>query len=186
MFAWGFRVEGESCGLLSDDYFCFRNTKQMRFSFLFKDIYETLRVTLLRRRHFRVTFKMNANGYHSDTPWTRYGSLQRTLRLRAAAREEISTHKKTSTDIARHKARKAKRDWETRVLALTQKMDLCVLLAFRQTNRLPVDNRASEVRMKGYSEIHLFTNLRGKDREDAERRKSQNEIGQSEEDILTE
>lgn len=59
-------------------------------------------------------------------------------------------------------------------------MDLCVLVAFRQTNGLSVDNRASEVRMRSRPEIHLFTKMRRTKREDADGGKKS---GESEEDI---
>lgn len=61
-------------------------------------------------------------------------------------------------------------------------MDLSILLAFRQTNCLPADNRASEVRLRRCPEIHLYK--KKNEREDV--RRSQNEIGEKGEDILTE
>lgn len=91
----------------------------------------------------------------------------------------------THKNIRRHtaRARESKRDGDTQAPTFTQKIDLCVLLAFRQTNCLSVDNRASEVRMRSHPEIHLFT----KNEKDRKKRcgRSRNEKGKSEEDIWT-
>lgn len=162
----------------------FKHTKQIRFSFSFKGRCRTWRVTPLRSRCYRATFKANANGHHSDTPWTQSGSLPRTLRPRTQRK------KKHSTDILRHtaEARAAESDGDTWARTFAQKMDLCVLLAFRQTNCLLVDNRASEVRMRRHPEIHLFKKKKWERQEweDVGRGEIQNGIGESEEDILTE
>lgn len=53
-------------------------TKQMSCFFLFKHRCSTFRAALLRRRCYRATRKVNANGYHTDTLWTQHGSLPRT------------------------------------------------------------------------------------------------------------
>ena len=67
------------------------------------------------------------------------------------------------------------RDRDTQAPTFTRKMDLCVLLAFRQTNCLSVDNRASEVKVRSRPEIHLFKKKKKKSErqkgENAERRK---------------
>ena len=75
------------------------------------------------------------------------------------------------------------RDRDTQASTFTWKMDLCVLLAFRQTDCLSVDNRASEVKVRSRPEIHLFkTNFRETERGKCgkEIKKSANEIGGSE------
>lgn len=51
----------------------------------------------------------------------------------------------------------------------TQEIDLRVLLAFRQTNCLSEDNRASEVKVRSRPEIHLYKK-RKKKRGDAEKK----------------
>lgn len=75
------------------------------------------------------------------------------------------------------KAREAKRDGDTQAHTFTQKRDRCIPLAFRQTNCLSEDNRASEVRTRSRPEIHLFKKGRCG--------RSQSEMGGSAEDIST-
>lgn len=76
----------------------FKHTKQMRFSFSYKGRCRTWRVTPLRSRCYRATFKANANGHHSDTPWTQSGSLPRTLRPRTQRKKKKKNTAQTSWD----------------------------------------------------------------------------------------
>lgn len=143
-------------------------TQQIQFSFLFKGWYRTLRTITLRRRCYRSTFKVKANSNHTEDPWTQYGSLPRSTRLRPQLENNLAgRHKTTATDIQRDtaKAREAETDGDTQAHTFTQKMDLRVLLAFRQTNCLSVDNRASEVKVRSRPEIHLFTKMRKTEKE---------------------
>ena len=145
-------------------------TKQMRLSFFFSRADIGLQELYLwggdvTGQHLKQMLMAITQTPHEPSMgacqglWDSNHSL-RTNRL-AHTHTHTHTHNKThtkNTDILRDtaKAREAMRDRDTQAPTFTRKMDLCVLLAFRQTNCLSVDNRASEVKVRSRPEIHLF------------------------------
>lgn len=156
-------------------------TKQMGFSFLFKGRSRILRANPLGRTCQRATFKVNANGYHSDTPMDPAWESAKDLKTNTTA---WKPHKNTAQTY-RDSLRKHERLREMEIHRLTHSQRKWISASNWLSDRQIVCLEIIEPQKWGRGGALKFICTKNEtEREDA--RRSQYEKGENEDDILTE